>query len=571
MSINRQETVQDGYYHLLYPAILCLYWGCFIAFFIGNRGLWNPDEPRYLQVAWEMAKTKHFLIPIFNGQIYSEKPPLYFWLAILMAKIVGFEVSTRWVSALSGLGTLLLTYGIGRRLMDGKTGFLSAIILMTSGFYTLLLTTGNIDMLLTFFTTLAVYAYIRYQKRERTPWLVAAYTACGFAVLAKGPVGFLLPWLLFIVWTVYERATGEKPAWKHLLWGLPVALIPIAAWLVPAIISGGQEYARTILIKQNVGRAVESFAHAKPWYNYFIDFPLIVLPWTVVFIGIIPETLRSVWKKNRPVTFVLLWLILIFTFFSLISGKRSRYLVPLMPAFALVVGYGLSKLEERSVGTLLLDSVGLLISILLAAALVSPILVPFFVSHYKVLQPFALGHAGGRAWALYAQGVLTALALWLGFTLARRKRLILEMYAFTVAFLLLFTGIQIYYLPALDKIKSVRVAVEKVNALTPANGTVAFFQAHYNEGWNFYLNRLVIPVVNAEKLHKDKFDVVIVKKRYLKDLEKLSSYTAAAHIQVGGDIFYLFIPGSENQPERSGLSQTGESGQPAKRGDGKQQ
>jgi hypothetical protein len=163
---------------------------------------------------------------------------------------------------------------------------------------------------------------------------------------------------------------------------------------------------------------------------------------------------------------------------------------------------------------------------------------------------------------LYAQGVLTALALWLGFTMARRKRVTLEVCSFTLAFLLLFSGIQMYYIPATDTFKSVRLAAEKVNTLMPTGGAVAFFHGRYNEGWNFYLKRLVIPVVNAQELQKKDFDVVIVKKRYLEESEKLSSYTAAAHIRVGGDIFYLLVPVNKNQQKSSGLPPTGVPGKP---------
>jgi hypothetical protein len=125
-----------------------------------------------------------------------------------------------------------------------------------------------------------------------------------------------------------------------------------------------------------------------------------------------------------------------------------------------------------------------------------------------------------------------------------------------------------YYIPATDTFKSVRLAAEKVNTLMPTGGSVAFFHGRYNEGWNFYLKRLVIPVVNAQELQKKEFDVVIVKKRYLEESEKLSSYTAAAHIRVGGDIFYLLVPVNENQKKRSAQPSTGEPGQPAEQGIG---
>lgn len=552
MIADQTKIATDNTYRYIYPSILCMLWVAFFAFFIGNRGLWSPDEPRYLQVAWEMAKARHFLIPILNGEIYSEKPPLYFWLAILMAKIVGFEASTRWVSALAGFGGILLTHSIGSLLMDRKTGFVSAIILMTSGYYTFLLTTGNIDMLLTFFITFSIYAYIRYQQQNGTAWLTAAYLSCGFGILAKGPVGFLLPWLLFVAWTVYQSVNGEKPEWKHLLWGIPVTLIPVCAWLIPAIITGGEEYARTILIKQNVGRTVGSFAHAKPWYSYFIDLPTIVLPWTLAFIGVIPETIRSVREKNRAVIFIVLWLAVVFIFFSLVSGKRSQYLMPLMPAFALIVGYGLIKLENWSMRTLFLDTIGVLISFVLLAVLIFPVLQPMFAVRHEELRVFGLEIAGWRAWALYAEGVLAVIALGVGFTMALQKRMTSEIYAFSIAFLLLFATLQIYYFPAFDRIKSARLASSEIRAMLPPGGTVAFYGGRYTEGWNFYLDRPVIPVATAGDLQSKKYNVVIAEKKHGKTPLELYTYVIVDNVRIGGDIFHLCVPGGNNIIEKAG-------------------
>ena len=125
--------------------VLVLLWFLFIAWPIGDRGLWAPDEPRYLQVAWEMSQAGSYLIPIMNGEIYAEKPPLYFWLTILFSKITSFETASRWVSATASLGIILLTYFLGCISGNRKIGFTAALILMTSSLFTLLMANGNID------------------------------------------------------------------------------------------------------------------------------------------------------------------------------------------------------------------------------------------------------------------------------------------------------------------------------------------------------------------------------------------------------------------------------------------
>ena len=102
--------------------ILIIIWIFFIALPIGNRGLWAPDEPRYLQVAWEMERSGSYLVPVMNSGIYAEKPPLFFWLTILVSKITPFETASRWVSALASLGILLLTFKLGEQSANRMTG-----------------------------------------------------------------------------------------------------------------------------------------------------------------------------------------------------------------------------------------------------------------------------------------------------------------------------------------------------------------------------------------------------------------------------------------------------------------
>jgi len=161
-----------------YPRmILIILWFVFIALPIGNRGLWSPDEPRYLQVAWEMSRAESYLIPIMNGDIYAEKPPLYFWLTMLASKVFPWESASRWVSAVASLGVVLLTFSLGRIAGNRQIGFTAALILMTASLFSLLMNTGNIDTTLTLLTTLSLFFFVRWHLKADLKSLVCAYIA----------------------------------------------------------------------------------------------------------------------------------------------------------------------------------------------------------------------------------------------------------------------------------------------------------------------------------------------------------------------------------------------------------
>ena len=122
----------------------------------------------------------------------------------------------------------------------------------------------------------------------------------------------------------------------HIGKGLIIAVGIIAAWLIPACIMGGEAYTQNILFKQTVGRTVESFAHQEPFYYYFLGFPVDFLPWSLF----VPAAVHYFWKyrsRNKDILLPLVWFAFTFAMFTLVSGKRNLYLLPLYPAAAMLM------------------------------------------------------------------------------------------------------------------------------------------------------------------------------------------------------------------------------------------
>src|SRR4030042_4017626 len=134
--------------------ILFLLGFCFFFYLLnlGQWDLWNPDEPRYAQVAREMVNGGEWILMHFNGKVYGDKPPLFFWFIALSSFLwQGFNsFSVRFPSALFGTLTVLLTFLIGKYLYSSRTGFLSGLIIATSVQFAFLSTRANIDTTLTF-------------------------------------------------------------------------------------------------------------------------------------------------------------------------------------------------------------------------------------------------------------------------------------------------------------------------------------------------------------------------------------------------------------------------------------
>ena len=527
------------------PLLIFLLWAGFVAAFIGFRGLWNPDEPRYLQVAWEMAVSKHFFVPTFNGLTYAQKPPLLFWLAILLSHIMPFEYTTQAVSALSGLGTLLLTYGIGARLSGRVKGLCAALILMSGGLYAWMMHTGNMDTLLTFFTTLAIYCLLAYREKGHTAFWYAASAACGMAVLAKGPVGFIIPMVFFITLLFFDRKNPVKPGLKTFFIGLAIALVPVLCWLVPACIIGGGDYTRTILFKQNFGRAVSSFAHKKPWYYFIEQLPVLFLPWSILLIAGVYHVYQSFREKNRDVRVYVSWFLSGFIFFSLVSGKRGRYLLPLFPALSLLAAHVSARLEQR--GGRSLFSLPLMAAVSgLALLLVAffPVAALFFAEKYWVFELFHVDFSSRTLEIMYVFCISGAACIWLAIYFRRKGRVVFSVQAIALSVLAVMAAIHVYYIPAVDPAKSVKEASQIVASLLPPGGRIAFYKSTYNNGWNFYLKKKHIDVVSPDKLTSgaSPFDLVIAEKRHVKDRKELKGYRVAEKMRAGGDIYYFFVP-----------------------------
>lgn len=364
------------------------------------RPLMIIDETRYIGVAWEMFDHNSFLVPLINGEPYHHKPPLLFWLIHLDWLLFGVnETSIRFIPLLFGLGSLFLTYKIYLTLWkdDIRDASYSALILAGTFIFLFYSSLVMFDVMLTFWVLLGVLGIIQAAKYQNKSAFVLIALSIGFGVLTKGPVILvhLLPLILF------ARFWGENIGKRFyigflfaFLGGVAIAL----AWAVPAGIAGGQEYRDAIFWGQSANRMVKSFAHQRPLWWYLPILPLLFFPWSI---------LKSLWigiasKKREPEIRVLfIWLVSVVVIFSLISGKQVHYLLPEIPAFAILAARFLNKVSDEKK----LKSRGAFVGhfyILFALGLI----IAYFIVHQKLFFTVELSHVLISAALLISAGYL---------------------------------------------------------------------------------------------------------------------------------------------------------------------
>jgi 4-amino-4-deoxy-L-arabinose transferase-like glycosyltransferase len=332
-------------------------WLLLIVTGIGLRDPWPADEPRFALIARDMVATGDWLVPRIAGDIYADKPPLFFWLIAAGLKLTG---SLRWAvllpSILAGLGTTLLVYDIARRLWSREAGLIAGVCLLFTVQFVLQARQGQIDATLCFWTTLSLYGLLHHLLLGPAwRWYVLGWFAAGLGVITKG-VGFL-PLLALIPFALLrsDKWSPRLRSGAYAKWWLgPLALLlAIGVWLVPVLWMSFHDrdlaaYRDEILFHQTITRYANAWHHQEPcWYFLVQVIPWLWLPLTAFIPWLIPRW-RAAWRNgDLRIVLPLAWAVLVVFFFSLSSGKRGVYVLPAIPAFVLACAPFMQELASK--------------------------------------------------------------------------------------------------------------------------------------------------------------------------------------------------------------------------------
>jgi 4-amino-4-deoxy-L-arabinose transferase-like glycosyltransferase len=342
----------------------------YIMMFQGSRGIYEPDEGRYTNIALRMLQTGNFLVPEFNDdEPHFAKPPLTHWAIAGGVTLLGWnEWGARLPNALAFAGTVLLVFAMAGKIMPERP-WLPPLIYATSLFPFGAANFVTTDTLLTAWETLAVYGFVcawrGNGKRPGKAFLTLMWAGFGLAFLTKGPPG-LLPLLAILVFVLL--AGGWRSALRLFsVSGLVTFAVTGFSWYL-AVVTTHPGLATYFLRDEVVHRLTSgTFGRNTEWYKGFLIYPPVLLlgalPWTVPLVRAARTISGAVfsrvwWKKELKgdpwVVFLMLWLFLPLTVFFISKSRLPLYVLPLFVPIALIIGRWIVLPSRRKVRVYLL-------------------------------------------------------------------------------------------------------------------------------------------------------------------------------------------------------------------------
>ena len=321
---------------------------CCYLFFSHELPITDPVEANYALTAKEMVLTADWLSPRIYGQVWFDKPALFYWLTALAFKLLGFsDLAARITPAFFAALGLVLIYCFVAKLKNRSTAFLALMILGTSLEYGILAKLVITDMVFFVFNSAALTSfYLGYTGDRR--WYYGLSISLGLAVLTKGPAGLVVPGLIIMVFLGLERNWAEL---KNLFTGKRMLLFAIISvpWYFLMIRLYGYNFLTSFLGVHNFLRATVA-EHPKDnvSYYYFAIFMLSLLPWSFLALKALWQGWRS-WRRQPALLerFCFIWTAGYFVFYSFMATKYVTYTFPLVFPAAILSALYLEKLVRQ--------------------------------------------------------------------------------------------------------------------------------------------------------------------------------------------------------------------------------
>lgn len=321
--------------------------GSIVLFFssLGKMPLWIYDEARNAECAREMWERKDWIVPTFNGELRTLKPPLHYYFMFGGFGLFGIsEWGARFFSAVFGVLTILCTWFFVNRYSTRLHAFLGCCVLLVSTHFLFQMRMSVPDPYLIFLNALALFAGFAYFMEKRFGWMMVCALALGFGTLAKGPVSIALPGASLLAWLIWQKKWKSVFHW-HILVAAVVGLTVALPWYLAVHQATDGAWTRGFFLEHNIGRFSEPMeGHG----GLFLIVPVFVLAGLLpasVFIG---ESLRGFRSRFRsPFLSLAFCVMAVFVVFYSISGtKLPNYPTPCYPFVAIVLAYFIAQAWE---------------------------------------------------------------------------------------------------------------------------------------------------------------------------------------------------------------------------------
>jgi 4-amino-4-deoxy-L-arabinose transferase-like glycosyltransferase len=464
---------------------------CVFLFFygLGQFGLLGADEPRYAQVAREMLERHDWITPTLGGRAWLEKPPLYYWQAMVAYRLLGVrDWAARLPSAVDASLIVLGVYLFLRKLRPGlhlDGALMTASVAGIVGFAH----SASTDMPLAAMFSVAMLAWYAWWETSQKKYLGLFYFFMGLAALAKGPVA---PILAAAVIVLFAAAARNARIVLRTLWIPGVVLFFLIAlpWYV-AIQLRQPEFFRVFILEHNLARFGSNlYHHDQPFWYYLPVALLALIPWSAFVVASFYEIARAWWAERTRLFesgdalnfFLVLWLLVPILFFSLSHSKLPGYILPAVAAGPLLV----AEYVRRHVGNDERPSV--LLNTLHALTAAAP-LVPALNIAYLVLQHRL---SWGRG-TIVASAMALAVAVGIAVTLAGKLGLRLLYFVTLIPVVLAVAALIRIGSPTVDQTLSARPVARQLSEMEmkPLPLAVLDVRRETEFGLAFYRNQVV--------------------------------------------------------------------------------
>lgn len=371
------KELVDKYPEFCSILLLTLLCGVFLFWGLDFYPLLDVDETRYAIMSRDLANSNDWNLLLLNSIPFLEKPPFYFWVVGASIKLFGSfsEFAVRFPIALMATFLVFFTYFFGKKVLSRKFGLYSAIVLLTSVFFLILSHVAILDMVLTVWLASALYsAFLSFtaeEKYKKYCWW-GFWTFAGLGFLAKGLLAIAIPVVVLLIYGAITKTLKEMFKPVNFLVGLAIFLLISMPWHLVMFRDFGWTFIHEYFVKHHFARLLTSAEIGRDrGFFYFIPvFIIAFMPWTFIFFASICDGCKTLVKRYKEfegnilgklyatvqadtleqklILFVSIFFVVVFGVMSVSSTKLPTYILPSLPAAALLTGYFWSVSDNKN-------------------------------------------------------------------------------------------------------------------------------------------------------------------------------------------------------------------------------
>jgi len=310
----------------------------------GTLAAW--DEAIYAQVSKEIVQSGDWLTLHWEYQPWFEKPPLFMWITALVFHLFGVsEFWARFPSALAGFALIAVTYLTGAFTHGKRVGLLAAAVLLTSYHFLSFARFGTMEVMLTLFVYLAIYAYLRLNNKNQKWWYLV-WSSCALGLMVKGAGGIIAPSAIVLTLLCEKRFNAAVRS-KHFWHGILMALVIVAPWHILMYVWHGRPFIDEYFGYHVIARFTRVLeGNASGYFYYLAKLVDGSFPWCLLVPFAVVSLIRRDRKGQSRAWVLLLFSALVFGLYTVIPTRRPWYIIPIYPALAILIAGFISSVYQ---------------------------------------------------------------------------------------------------------------------------------------------------------------------------------------------------------------------------------